>query len=559
MSISSRIESTLESWSKLWKDRLKGFLSDVLGFGIEVFADIYAKSAVKSLQPMLDKIEAMGVLTPEIKPLFDQLRNPSGEFAAGLVTQASNSIFGNFFGRVLDLATRPLMTALSTIPGAFLLEVNSLIVLKLRGRLSSAEFELLMRLHGIGLHEANILLELSMVKFPSDVVGPAWLRDPDKYGHFWDEVKGLGIDDEHIELIKEMTWKFPGVGDILKWVVKEVYNEPLYKEFGQDEEYPAVAEADARAAGIKPEWLRKHWIAHWDLPSPGQGFQMLHRGAVNEDQLNRLLKALDVMPFWRDKLTEIAWDLPNRIELRMMARYGLVDKAFLVGILEKIGLHKDYRSIAADMMLAMGVMTDLSARFRNGWIKADDIKKELSDSGLSPEIQARAYQWLVKNVGPERTTAERDLTKAEIVKGVKLGFISWEEGVNQLVAMGYDESEAMYILAINIEVATGSPENKAEFERLTQLYRASQGLKTKMSVEQIKQAEKKLAETKAKAVSLTDEAAKVLIDTIRRRRRKGLITRDQEIDELLKAGQKTAYAEILADNDDIRLAEKAEE
>lgn len=559
MSISGRIEATFEAWSQKWKKRLKGWLSEVLGFGIEVFADIYAKSAVNSLKPMLDKLEGMGVITPEIKPLFDQLRSPSGEFAAGLVTQAGNSIFGSFFGRVLDLATRPLMTALSTIPGAFLLEVNSIIVLKLRGRISPAEFELLMRLHGIGMHEANILLELSMVKFPSDVVGPAWLRDPDKFGHFWDEVKGLGIDDEHIELIKEMTWRFPMVQDVIRWVVKEVYNPDIYKEFRQDEEYPEVAEADARAAGIKPEWLRKYWIAHWDLPSPGQGFDMLHRGVVNEDQLNRLLKALDVMPFWRDKLTEIAWNLPNRIELRMMARYGLVDKKFLLDMLAKIGLHKDYRSIAADMMLSQGIITDLSTRYRNGWINADDIKRELSDTGLSPEVQVRLYQWLVKNIGPERTAAERELTKAEIVKGVKMGFLTWDQGVSQLVAMRYNEVDAMYILAINIEVATGSPSNLAEFERLTQLYQASHGLKTKMSLEQIKQAEKKLAETKAVATLPTDEVVKVQIDTTRRRRRKGLITRDQEIVELLKVGLKTSYAEILADNDDIRLAERAEE
>ena len=48
------------------------------------------------------------------------------------------------------------------------------------------------------------------------------------------------------------------------------------------------------------------------------------------------------MPFWRDKLIGLSYDLPNRIELRMMAQYGLIDKPKLVKILLKGGVDPQY-------------------------------------------------------------------------------------------------------------------------------------------------------------------------------------------------------------------------
>lgn len=55
------------------------------------------------------------------------------------------------------------------------------------------------------------------------------------------------------------------------------------------------------------------------------------------------------------------------------------------------------------------------------------------------------------------------------------------------------------------------------------------------------------------------DAGKVSADTARRKRRKLLITRDQEIATFVQLGMEPAYATALADNDDVRLAEKGGE
>ena len=55
------------------------------------------------------------------------------------------------------------------------------------------------------------------------------------------------------------------------------------------------------------------------------------------------------------------------------------------------------------------------------------------------------------------------------------------------------------------------------------------------------------------------DAGKIMVDTIRRQRRKLLITRDQEIAALLDTGMPIDQATAAANNDDVRLAEKAGE
>ncbi|GAI79021.1 unnamed protein product, partial [marine sediment metagenome] len=48
----------------------------------------------------------------------------------------------------------------------------------------------------------------------------------------------------------------------------------------------------------------------------------------------------------------------------------------------------------------------------------------------------------VKAAEPERVATEKDLTKSEIVKGVKVEHITRDEGIEVLMDLGYEEDEA---------------------------------------------------------------------------------------------------------------------
>jgi len=69
---------------------------------------------------------------------------------------------------------------------------------------------------------------------------------------------------------------------------------------------------------------------------------------------------------------------------------------------------------------------------------------------MSAERVEELIQTKVKAVASEKMAKERDLTMAQIVKGVKKAVISRDEGSSLLQDMGYDPYEATYILAIEI-------------------------------------------------------------------------------------------------------------
>ena len=47
---------------------------------------------------------------------------------------------------------------------------------------------------------------------------------------------------------------------------------------------------------------------------------MLHRGLINEGDLDLLLRSLDVMPYWRDRLKGIAYLIPGLLAVRKGTR-----------------------------------------------------------------------------------------------------------------------------------------------------------------------------------------------------------------------------------------------
>ncbi len=518
MTPGERFKGWIDKLSVVWGATLGHWLGLVIGSGIESFADTVGNKYSLLLSKLVETMEATEEIPPELQPLINELKAPTGEVAAGLTNSVGNLLLGGAMGRITNAIGAPMARAASRMMLPERIGVDLILKLWLRHPEDATKWVRRMEEWGWGGAEAQWLRELIQVRFPSDIVAPAWLRDKKKYGKFWDdvyEVMGLekkeGVEDERIALLKELAYKIPGVQDIIRYVVKEAYSPEVYKAFGQDQEYPVIAEADAEKTGVRPDQLMKEWIAHWDLPSVGQGFEMLHRGEITPEELTKLLKAKDIMPFWRDKLTDISWSLPGRIEARMMALYGLIDKTKLMELLRKDGLAEEYVPLVADMNIVRGVRTDIQTRYAKKWINKEEVKAEIDKLDLTPPMPDRLYQWIVTNTTGDRTAKEKDLTEATIVKGVKKGIIPWADGVEKLMAGGLDEEEADLRLAVDIEVVE----------------------------------EEATAETTVRT------------DTIRRQRRQRTISKDAEITALLGLGLASGLATAYADNDDLRLVKAA--
>lgn len=376
---------------------------------------------------------------------------------------------------------------------------------------------------------------------------------------FFSEMARFGVSAATALMMLNSYAFYPAPQDLITWIAKEVFEPAQIEKFGLAQEMPVGQLELFAKAGVDAEQFRNFWIAHWLHPGFGEVARLFHRDQIDKATFWEWFKIVEIPPIYRDGMIEITWDTPNRVETRMMCRYLDMPKADVVKLLQYAGLKQEYRSDVADFMIIMGIESDLRTRYRNGWISADEVKSELTSRGVSSSVAERVYQRIVKEEKPARIAEERDLTKAEIVKGVKKGVISWDEGASMLMDMHYDQAEAQFILEINVGAATGSPGSKAEFKKWTELHQAAAGLPTKRPPAEIAKSEAKALEERGKTRIPSEEEIKIQTDTIRRKRRKNLIIRDQEIKALLDLHWDLPYATAAADNDDIRLAEKAGE
>jgi Trp operon repressor len=140
----------------------------------------------------------------------------------------------------------------------------------------------------------------------------------------------MGFTETRIKEIRETWAVIPPLQDIIRMAVRETFTPEIAEKFGQFENLPGVYVEWAKKQGLSEDWAAKYWAAHWDLPSLSMGYEMLHRGVIDDASLDLLLRAQDVMPFWREKLKEISYNVYTRVDLRRMHQMGVVSDADLI-------------------------------------------------------------------------------------------------------------------------------------------------------------------------------------------------------------------------------------
>lgn len=264
----------------------------------------------------------------------------------------------------------------------------------------------------------------------------------------------LKIYEHDREILKEVSQFFPTPADLVQFAVREVYTPEIVEKFGQKEDLPDMFIKEAAKAGMNREQAENYWAAHWELPSVLQGFEMLHRRVITQSELDMLLRAKDVMPFWRDKLTQISYNPLTRVDVRRM---------YSVGVLDREGVYNSYLDIGYDEKNAE-LMTEFTIRYENdamqGLTRAT-VVSAYKDSIISREelttyLEGFGYTdevvnfWL-ENADYERTLEEVKLYKDDMINLYKKGAVSIDDIRNFLLS---EDLPATYIDRVISEAIT---------------------------------------------------------------------------------------------------------
>lgn len=258
----------------------------------------------------------------------------------------------------------------------------------------------------------------------ADIIAYELRRDPE-LSNLDRELKRIGIHDNYFPLYKELAYQIPPVADIITMAVREAFTPAIAEKFGQYQDYPPDLETWAEKKGLSREWSERYWAAHWSLPSSGQGFEMLHRGLITRPELDMLLRALDVMPFWREKLTGIAYKRLTRVDIRRMYGVGVLTEKEVYEAYIELGYNERDAKRMSDFTVKQILATqskfttnDIISAYTKYMISRSDARSLLIAIGVKPEniefiISTAEYkrEWALTE---DRISAIRVLYKAEV-------------------------------------------------------------------------------------------------------------------------------------------------
>ncbi len=281
------------------------------------------------------------------------------------------------------------------IPG-----IGDLIEMFHRGQITENEYQVAAERQGFGSTWSMRLYEAGNRFLNAADYVAIWRREKIDEDTLDNRLKALHFTGESIREIKDATEFFPQPQDLVRFAVREVYTPDTVAKFGQMEDLPQQFIDESKKVGIPPEQASNFWAAHWDLPSPAQGFEMFQRDVIDEPTLFMLLKALDIMPFWRNQLTKIAYNTLTRVDVRRMHATGVLTDSKTYDSYRHMGYSPDN----ADLML--------------------QFTKRFNSSG------------------------NKELTRGMLMNAFKIDMMSSPELLNSLMSMGYPIENAAYQIAM---------------------------------------------------------------------------------------------------------------
>lgn len=444
MSISGRIEETIENWSKKWKERLAGWMLSWVASGLYRWLEIFEPELIDLSQQTIEKYKTLPNLPPELRAILDKATTEGqpSRVITGWIMTLLGSVFA-IFGLGAPLG-RSWEYTQDRVVQSYRLDPISAIV--------------------------------------------SWRRDPEKYAWVFEDLKDQGWTDGRIEALKFYSLFYPNPADLVRWQAREVFEPRMIEKYGLDDELGGIEREPFYKAGMTDEQITNYWRAHWEHASWMQMVEMLHRQLVTEEEVWEWFRLVEIVPYWRQKLIDSAWNVPTRVDVRRFWDMGTIDEDRLREIYTAQGYHgKDLDDYVLWTKVYVA-FPDLVARYKNGWITREEVLDELVSLGMDRDRAEELFQTKFKAASEERTAKERDLTAAEIIRGVKRGVISSREGIELLIDLGYDEWEAEYKIAIDVEALSGSPETFDQFKAITDKYRLARKGGTVGIPEELKQA-----------------------------------------------------------------------
>lgn len=174
-------------------------------------------------------------------------------------------------------------------------------------------------------------------------------------------------------------------------MARDVWHPDVVSKYGYNQDFPTGVLMWTRKLGLSDDWARAYWLAHWELPSPQEAAQMVHRAGLSEAEFKELLRINDYAPFWIDYYTKLIYTPYNRVDVRRMYSLGVLNEA--------------------------------------------QVKEAYKALGYTDDMAQHLTEFTVKEYGE----TAKEATKSEILSAYKIGLLSADEATEGLRKLKYPD------------------------------------------------------------------------------------------------------------------------
>jgi len=201
------------------------------------------------------------------------------------------------------------------------------------------------------------------------------------------------LKPKYTETVKKLRWILPPLQDVIRMGVREAWRDDVAAKYGYDEDTPPALAETAPKLGVDPDWMKRYWRAHWELPAITMVLEMLHRTAetgITPADVEEFLRVQDVPKYWRDKIRAVSYAPYTRVDVRRM---------YKTRVLDQNGVLNAYRALGYDEVRAKN-LTEFTVRLQ------DEIGQ------LNPDTLERKQYTALETLFVSDKRGEGDLTSA---------------------------------------------------------------------------------------------------------------------------------------------------
>jgi hypothetical protein len=511
----NKIRLTLKQWFVTALEDARDWLEDRLAGGSKKHQEAVERDLIEVLHPLVTKLLDSGTLSPELTLVMEDFlsgKHQAGELIGAAVSgSAVSGTIGGFMAPVLrgveyffnskipnkiwDLGlyldlyrfkgmSYDLLKQYAKMMGydetqvaklldstLQVLSPDNLTELYIRKDITEAAWTQVMTQHGYNSDQMAGVLLLKKSLVDVNNTRDAWLRGYITEAEHDERLLKLGTKESEIPLIKSLYSVLPGVQDLIAMAVKEVFTPEIAEKYGQFRDFPPAFGLWAKVLGLSETWAQAYWAAHWKLPGTGDAYEMLHRGIITSGQqgegsneFDDLLRALDIMPFWREKMKLMSYNLLSRIDLRRMLQMGILSPEQVFQGYRKLGYTDEDAGYQTAFAVAGASETekdltraDLLGAYDDGTFTRRDVGDMLVKLGYDP----LESETLLLKVDYDKAKAKRKADAGVVETYFKKGFIDENTARTRLSALGLLAGE------VDVLLVTWTPVVKVRAERAT--------------------------------------------------------------------------------------------